>query len=215
MLKVDGVDNWYDRFGEIRWWVEGDTTAVDALNIQPNSNQSGEKFANLTVSANATGFVLCAEYTRYTGWGGSPVEYKVTARRYVAVATGMEIADTVPEKLKVGNSYPLKIKVIMDCIKGDNNNYQHYTSAQSDYGNGDGSSEHYTKIVWNGLTQKGDYVDMKPKEDSLGWTIMGIKMNFGSDEIIAKLNRMKEIVDDHINPDEHTEFSVSKNLKCE
>ena len=44
---------------------------------------------------------------------------------------------------------------------------------------------------------------------------MGIKMNFGSDEIIAKLNRMKEIVDDHINPDEHTEFSVSKNLKCE
>lgn len=65
------------------------------------------------------------------------------------------------------------------------------------------------------MTQKGDYVDMKPKEDSLGWTIMGIKMNFGSDEIIAKLNRMKEIVDDHINPDEHTEFSVSKNLKCE
>lgn len=125
-MKVEGLD-WYTSTIKIEWSIEGTNTDTEV-----KEDPKDDKKAKVIVGENAQGFILCAKCIKHTTWGdNTPIEFEVTAKRYIAVATEMAISSP-PAIVEKGEIYDLTADVTMNKIrKNIDGTYTHYEEVVS------------------------------------------------------------------------------------
>lgn len=95
----------------INWYLKSGHN-YSGINVTPTEN--GNKNASVSVSADAkTGFILCADYIKYTDQTQTTEQIKIHAEKAIKVATGIEIVSAHGDTVKVRDNYEFGINMIV------------------------------------------------------------------------------------------------------
>lgn len=174
-LLVNGKAPGYNTY--TYWSIEGNPVGVS---IQ----QKGDISAEITVKDNAEAFVLVAKFKQRVDWTDQ-IEYEKTEKFYVSVATGMIITG-LPQKLRVGETYNLKVKVNMNNIrqKSDGTYERYNTQVETQIGEN-------TKINWTGAAVENQAVKSIENGSKI---FVAYKPERKESDLVACMWKMDEVI---------------------
>ena len=174
-LLVNGKAPGYNTY--TYWSIEGNPVGVS---IQ----QKGDISAEITVKDNAEAFVLVAKFKQRVDWTDQ-IEYEKTEKFYMSVATGMIITG-LPQKLRVGETYNLKVKVNMNNIrqKSDGTYERYNTQVETQIGEN-------TKINWTGAAVENQAVQSIENGSKI---FVAYKPERKESDLVACMWKMDEVI---------------------
>ena len=100
---------------KINWYLKPEHT-YNGIEV----TQTGNMNASISVSAEArTGFILCADYIKYTDWTHETEQIRIHAEKEIKVATGIEIVSANGDTVKVTENYEFSINMIVYNSSGN------------------------------------------------------------------------------------------------